>query len=421
MPSSRRDLAVMGFHPPPVADTPVELSRRAPDRWIGYRIGYQPSFDGLRGVGILIVLLYHAISLDTGRYDILAGGYIWVDLFFVQSGFLITGLLLDEWQRTGAINLARFYLRRALRLLPALYAVCLVTVVWVFTLGSYENRAMVLKQVLSTVLYVNNWWYVHTQGNTSFYLGPAWSLSVEEQFYALIPLAVIFVLVRRFRPSRTTTVALGLGGLMALWMSVNVLSARHPVDVLDNLFVRTDTRPQGLFVGIALAFAAAGGLLFRTRKARRRIRFLGPWCFVAVLAAPFVLNPDSPRDYTFGFFLLGAIVFGVLHAYLLQEPHSIVARVLSQKQLVALGERLYGLYLWHAPVFLITLHYLPHLQFRWLFPIQLVAVLAVTEASWRWVETPFLRIATRFPRVDPERARAHARRLSLEADPEVES
>ena len=114
---------------------------RVREHWVDFRLGYQPAFDGLRGIGVTTFILYHGIITyeGTNRSWFLPGAYLWLELFFVQSGFLITSLLLDEWYRTGEVRLRNFYARRALRLLPALFAVVLFAVAAMVSFGEYGD------------------------------------------------------------------------------------------------------------------------------------------------------------------------------------------------------------------------------------------------------------------------------------------
>src|SRR5579863_6573979 len=163
------------------------------------RLGRQPVLDGLRGLAILLVMLMH-----TG---ILANGFIGVDLFFALSGFLITTLLYDEWDRRAAISLRHFYERRARRLLPALVLVVLASVV--IDLCAYRLTGWPLpKKAASTFLFVNNWIAATGHSDLLGGLNPTWSLAQEEQFYLVWPLALIWMLHRKFQPRLVAVVLL---------------------------------------------------------------------------------------------------------------------------------------------------------------------------------------------------------------------
>src|SRR5579885_2477102 len=143
----------------------------------GFHLGYRPWLDGLRGLAILAVFVYHL--------QLITGGFLGVDVFFVLSGFLITSLLLEEWQRRGTISFPRFYMRRALRLLPAFFAFLLACFVYIVIFRPDEVAAF-RKEALVAACYVSNWPTLHQVPMPT--LGHAWSLSLEEQFYFLWPL-----------------------------------------------------------------------------------------------------------------------------------------------------------------------------------------------------------------------------------------
>lgn len=147
-------------------------------------MGYLPGLDGIRAVAIIGVLLYHA------DLPFMPGGFLGVDVFFVLSGFLITSLILEEFERSGRIDFAKFYLGRARRLLPALVLVLLVTALAAAFI--YRDAArQVAADVLASIFYVNNWWYIFADQSYFEFIGRPpllkhlWSLSVEEQFYLI--------------------------------------------------------------------------------------------------------------------------------------------------------------------------------------------------------------------------------------------
>ena len=246
--------------PTPVASQPV---RSAP---IATAIASAPrrvaALDGLRGLAVVAVLLFHAGYLD--------GGFLGVDLFFVLSGYLITALLLSEWRTRGTIGLSRFWRSRARRLVPALLLACFVVVIgsWVFrTPGSLAGLR---GDLLGTVTYTANWRFI-LQG-TSYWtnLGPpsplqhVWSLAIEEQFYLIWPLVVIGLL----RLRRNPRIILGVAVVLAAASSIAMALSYSP-STTSRAYFGTDTHAAPILLGAALAALFAVRGTFRTRTTRR--------------------------------------------------------------------------------------------------------------------------------------------------------
>lgn len=355
--------------------------------WVDFRIGYQPAFNGFRGIGILTFCLYHAQVANYGevRTALVPGAFLWLDMFFVQSGFLIISLLLEERYRTGRISLRGFWVRRAARLFPALAAVCaFVALLLVTGWGPVPGTWPAWRQLLATVGYVNNWVGIATRQPPFLYLEHGWSLSVEEQFYLVAPLATMGVLALRVR-LRTVTVALlvlavASAGWMA-WLAGRVADDRR-------LYYATDTRAQAFFVGVGLAFAAAGGLFAAGPGVRRAIRIAG-WASVPIVVAMLQGTALTDRWVYRGLFLAASLCFAAIMAEVVQEPGGALTRVLAWSPMAAVGRIAYGLYLWHWPIFLLLGYHLP-----WRGPgmivLQLGTALAVAAASWRFLEAPIL-------------------------------
>ena len=341
---------------------------------------YLPALDGIRAIAVLAVIAYH---LGLPYSD---GGLLGVAVFFTLSGYLITGLLLDERARTGRIRMIRFWTRRFRRLVPAMLAVVAVVMI---TTAVTDPQALGTRggEALSAVFYVNNWWEI-VQGSSYFdlFAGPGpfdhlWSLSIEEQFYVVWPLVVIAALwLGRGRTHLLTVVAVlvAVASFVALW----VLAA----PTLDNTraYEGTDTRVGGLLVG-ALAAVAVRGRLPRPRPGSATVAtVVGSAATLAVLVAS--------SDTGLGVFRWGILAVSISTAVLsMGAAHSdgIPARLLGSTPLRWIGERSYGLYLWHMP--LIAL--LPETPFG--YPvwcvIVVIATFAVAELSWSLLEDPIRR------------------------------
>jgi len=165
-----------------------------------FRLGYRPALDGIRGAAVLAVMLFHFGA----PFD--QGGFLGVDAFFVLSGFLITALLIEEWSRTGGIAFRRFYTRRALRLLPALFAMLLLVTVVVALIAPRDVQEATWRGTVVTLLYAANWQKVFSSQSVGL-LGHTWSLSIEEQFYVLWPPLLLLLLRHRLSLHWLTLVA----------------------------------------------------------------------------------------------------------------------------------------------------------------------------------------------------------------------
>ncbi len=353
-------------------------------------LGHTPALDGLRGVALLLVLTYHF----TGASGPLPGGWAGVDVFFALSGFLITALLLDEHRVYGRIDLPRFYARRALRLLPALFAMLAVWVVLLLTFhdttwfaatpsgdgsGDPVDISRALAQVGLVLTYGANWLYALGSGAAP--LGHLWSLAVEEQFYLLWPLAVLALLALPAARRRWPVLLL------------IAVSAALPTFLYDGgagknrIYFGTDTRAVGLLIGAAAALAWHHR---RGRYAPARLPAVRAWVGLAFLAALAVTLTNVPAKFTLAPTLLGLAVTQVV-TYVVDHPGSALARGLTPRALVWVGQRSYGLYLWHY-LWATWTHPLP-LSIG--LPLGVAGTLVCAVASWRLVERPALRYATR--------------------------
>jgi peptidoglycan/LPS O-acetylase OafA/YrhL len=351
------------------------------------RLGYLPALDGLRAVAVVAVLLYHSYDVRMFR-----GGFLGVDVFFVLSGYLITCVLVSGYRSAGRIDLRNFWLRRARRLLPALFLVLGVTCAYA-ALFLPHDAARLRTDALASLGYVTNWHlifgdqsYFQTIGRPSM-VQHLWSLAVEEQFYLLWPLilAAGFALFRRRRRPLVVAVLAGAGA-SALLMSLLYDPASDP----SRVFYGTDTHASGLLLGAALAFVWPSWRLSAKTGKRAPLLFdvvglagLGAllWCF------------QNVSEFDTGLYHGGYFAFGVLATIVVGvavHPAARLMRVLLGNGPIRwIGIRSYGIYLWHWPVYQITRPELdvpvrgfPLLAFRFVITVTLAAL------SYRFVEAP---------------------------------
>jgi len=342
-------------------------------------------------VSILAVMSYHV--------GLVRGGFLGVDIFFVLSGFLITSILADEWARTGRISLRNFYMRRALRLLPALVvlvvACCLATLViarlyWPPQVFVPVLFGIVYASVVA-LFYIANW--VVISGQTLWILNHTWSLSIEEQFYLLWPLCLL-VLLRWVRRRGVILSLLVLGIAASLLLRVALVRAHAPV---TRVFFGLDTRFDELLVGCIVGFLASAGLLAGSRRSRD---LLGAGAAVGAALLGLLLWRAGWKEPMMleGGLTAAAGAAGVVVADIVARPSGWLASALSRQPLVAIGRISYGLYLWHFPIVYacgaLALDGAPPDLPRAALAIGLTFLVAA--ASFRWIEQPMLRLKQRF-------------------------
>jgi len=343
------------------------------------RLGYRPALDGARAIAILSVLGFHAIQRPTG-------GFLGVHIFFVLSGFLITTLLLEEWNARGAISLRHFYFRRALRLLPALALALLgfatITAILLETGRAPEDLTAhgAAKGALLGILYVSN--IAQAAGtNVPGSIGHLWSLATEEQFYLLWPICLIAALHAGL--SRRT-IGAGLTGLILivalhrLEMSVRGVPQRRMYFAPDGSF---DLLLVGCLAGAFLTSAGSSGL-----AAMRRFCRIAWLPAAAVVGTAILVAQIFDQALYDGLLLAFGLAVAVLLLQLVLDEDCLLGRVLSLRPLVYVGQISYGIYLWHQIIFALPLG---HGYSRGALGV--AVTVSVASASYHLVEKPFLR------------------------------
>lgn len=343
--------------------------------------------DGLRAIAVVTVMFFHMTP------GFVVGGYVGVDLFFVISGFLITSLLLREHAKSGRIRLVAFWQRRARRLLPALTLVLLACCGAAAVVGG-DVLLGLGRQVLGAITFSSNWLAI-VAGDSYFdetapeLLRNLWSLAVEEQFYVLWPLAVLALIMIRMRWARVAIVAaLAVGSALA--MAALFVPDTDPTRV----YFGTDTHAFGLALGAALGFATADRAALTAAwgsRSRGALQVVGLLAIVGVVAISAVMREEHWFVYRGGLALVALLTTVSIAAAI--QPGSWLGRILDVQPLRWIGERSYGLYLWHWPVFVLVVAALGDWNREgasgWaLGGIALVITVLCAAASYRFVEQP---------------------------------
>ncbi len=345
-------------------------------------LAYNPALDGLRAVSVLAIMVYH------GGTSLVQGGFLAVDIFFVLSGFLITTLLLIEYENQGRIDLKAFWGARARRLLPALFLV-LVAVLLYGAFLSGEAANAVRRDALATLFYVSNWWFI-VSGNSYFEqfqdpspLTHTWTLAIEEQWYLLLPI-VLVLLLPRLRSRR----ALAIGfGLLALLSAIEMAWLFDPEVDPSRVYYGTDTRLQALLVGATAAAVLTPGVLGRLKASAK---WLGPLAALLLLGFMLIATDRAQWLYRGGFLVMAAGV-ALLVATVTAHPSGWTARALSVAPLVWVGKISYGLYLWHWPVYVLFSPARVGMQGMSLLILRFSVTFAIAALSYYLVEMPIRR------------------------------
>ena len=355
-----------------------------------------PALDGIRGVAVMLVFISHLhaiISPDPFFIEVtpwsfvnrtFKGGFLGVDIFFVLSGFLITSILLKERSSNQSGMVSRFYKRRALRLLPALYALLIVD----FFVSRWENfpRDIQWRTTWHALLYLNNWNIVWNFGATQDDLGHLWSLGIEEQFYIVWPIVMITIAALKIPPK----IAISLTAIFAVFVTW------HRLDLWNNgvswlfLYVRTDARVDSLLIGATFAY------VYRHYRVPPKIlNLLATSSFIGFIYIKYRFGslPLHPFLFQGGFTVIAVLAGTIILAA--AEGAWFANRVLISRPLTVIGKISYGLYLWHLPVFFVLGRHVTSGPKPLRILIGIVIASAVTSLSWYFVEKPFLNIKNR--------------------------
>jgi len=370
----------------------------------------------MRAIAVVAVMVYHANS------DWLPGGFLGVEVFFVISGYLITLLLISEKERTSVIDMRQFWVRRARRLLPALFAMMIALTIWT---ALFERDALgkLRGDVIAAFFYVSNWYQIwtgagYTASNDFAPLRHLWSLAVEEQFYLIWPL-VMFALLRGGSRKIADISRYLVMAAVAITVLMAVLYHPGPVGTpevtpeaywtifgreiskVDALYLSTITRAGGLLLGAAFAMIWRPVALMRgpLRTKGRMLDGIALVGFVALAAMcwrMYLIGPDGADPWLFrgGFFVCAVATLMMIAA--VTHERALTSRVLSIPVLLWIGTRSYGLYLYHWPIYQLIRNIAGQKLNVREFVIAMILTCIVTEASYRFIETP-IRKRTFFP------------------------
>ena len=350
------------------------------------RLPYIPGLDGLRALAVIAVIAYHS------EIESVPGGFLGVEIFFVISGYLITALLLEEFNSNQRIDLKQFWARRARRLLPALFLYVAGSIALAYTMA--EDVIPTKGEIISTLGYVYNWFgifqeisYTDVFERKNFF-HHLWSLAVEEQFYLLWP--VLVLCLQKYLSKRVTIILISLGiatSTVLMWVMY------QPFEDPLRLYYGTDTRASALLIGALLAYMWRPWNAQDTKLYALAKKILFPVGFGAVVVLIWanmyytLLMPDSEQLFRGGF-LLTSIITAIVLASIV-TPGSKLNNVLGFAPLVWIGKRSYGLYLWHWPVFQLTRERVDVDINGWeLFAVRMFVTLILVEISYQYIERP---------------------------------
>jgi peptidoglycan/LPS O-acetylase OafA/YrhL len=350
------------------------------------RSGNVPALDGMRGLAVLAVMLTHAIY-GAPR---LQGGSIGVDIFFVLSGFLITYLLVREYDHNSQqISFGKFYARRALRLGPALLALLLAVTIWGWVFFERESAQSNLNDALITLFYAANWaraFEIHPPQ----LLGHAWSLSIEEQFYLLWPV-ILLLLLRGIRSRMRIVYLIGAGAIaswmLRVWMAIDGAS-------INRLYNGLDTRADTLLVGCGLGVLLASNLIRDDARPAiaARLKPLAPVSAAVFATIVLYANWQSPHMY-YWLFAVVEVLVALLILQIFVADSSATKTFFSLRPLVWVGTISYGLYLWHYPIYVLLKGYgMTHKG----IVFGTVLTFSIAAVSYYAMEKPILRFKDRF-------------------------
>ena len=353
---------------------------------MGKKRRYITGLDGIRAIAVIMVLAYHL------KLALFKSGFLGVTVFFVLSGYLITGILISEVEEEGTIDLKNFWLRRIRRLVPAVMSMAVV-IIFVSAVVNKIIFTKGCKDFLASVLGFNNWWQIFNK--VSYFeaagvpspLTHCWSLAIETQFYLIYPLILlgIYKLVKSRGEGRAKRGLLfaGVTLLLALISVILMIVLFDPQQDASRVYYGTDTR------AFSLLFGALVAILWEYRMVPRRLSasvnmVLGSVSFAVLLVMTIAINGSSNFWYRGGQFV--GTILTVLVIYTVSGRKTWLSRFLSNPVLKWIGDRSYSIYLWHYPIILLISKGIK--ASWWITLIEIVLSVVLAELSYRFIETP---------------------------------
>ncbi|MBC1499943.1 acetyltransferase [Listeria weihenstephanensis] len=354
------------------------------ERSTRYKRKYVPSIDGLRALAVIAVIAYHL------SFGWASGGFLGVDVFFVLSGYLITNILLSEWEKNERIDLKKFWLGRFRRLIPAVYLMIVVVVVFA-VIFNRPLLATLRGDATASFLYLSNWWFIFH--NVSYFdsfgmaspLKNLWSLAIEEQFYIIWPLFIFGALKFIKKPKNILRIILIAALASAVLMAILYSPDADP----SRVYYGTDTRAFGLLLGGALAFVWPFTRLSPNipKQGKIAVNVAGTASVLIFILCVATVNEYDSFLYRGGMFLIA--INSIVMIATIAHPASYLSKIFSFKPLRWIGMRSYGIYLWHYPIITLTTPITdvgtPNLLRA---TLQVAATLLIAEVSYRFIETP---------------------------------
>ncbi|MFM8528157.1 MAG: acyltransferase family protein [Ilumatobacteraceae bacterium] len=341
-------------------------------------IAHHPGLDGLRGLAVALVVLFHA------DLPWMSGGFLGVSVFFTLSGFLITSLLLNESEQQGSIDLRAFWSRRLRRLAPASLAVIVAVVGLASWLSTTTEAARIEGDAVSAALYASNWRFIVAEHSyADLFSAPSpllhiWSLSIEEQLYVVLPVIVAATLAVGWT-RRRLGILLGVLALASTMVGIAVSG-------VDRVYYGTDTRAAELLLGAVLACLAGGRLgEGATSRAERTLKVLGPVALTVLVALAVTSEPRSTWIAGGGLAIFALVSVLLVVASIVRGP---IRTILSWSPLRALGRVSYGVYLVHWPVFVFLTEDRLGVGGVVRLTVCIASTVLVAAASHRWFERP---------------------------------
>lgn len=349
---------------------------------------YITGFDGIRALAVIGVICYHLLPTS------MQGGFLGVPIFFVVSGYLITDLLLQEWNQNNDISIKGFYQRRIHRLYPALVAMIFTTTAYI-TLFQRSLLTHIRAVITTNLTYVYNWYEImHHQSYFDKFGTPSpfthlWSLSIEGQFYFIWPIVLLLAL-KLVKDKKK----IGLGVLVAAAFSALLMAGLyHPGNDPSRVYYGTDTRMFSILLGAALAFIWPSVRLKKNLEKSHRITLdvVGVSALFLILVMFMTMSGEDPFVYRGGMLLFSII--SIFFVATVAHPGADLNRLMTNKLFTWIGKRSYGIYIYQYPVMVFYESAVKNVgDHPWINAIiEITIILLISEFSYRFIEYPLRR------------------------------